>query len=98
MPYLDEEALGIVILQRLQRLMEKQNAEQQQKEYDGKPSDYDFVSETTSDTLGQEITKLRGVYWQHQTRLSRYERIRPDDRYSVKNALRPIWSSLFLGV
>lgn len=83
-PYLDEEALGIAIRQRLQRLMEKQNAEQQQKGYDEKPPDYDFVSETTNDMLGQELTSLRGVYWQHQTRLSRYERIRPDDRYSGK--------------
>lgn len=84
-PYLDEEALGIAIRQRLQCLMgKKQNAEQQQKGYDEKPPAYDFLSETTNDTLGQELTSLRGVYWQHQTRLSRHERIRPDERYSGK--------------
>lgn len=83
-PYLDEEALGIAILQRLQRLMQKQNAEQQQKGQDENPPDYDFISEPTNDTLGRELTKLRGVYWLHQTRLSRYERIRPDERYSGK--------------
>ena len=93
-PFLEEEELGIAILQRQHRLKQKKQAiEQQQKGNDGKPPDYDLISttdivpESTMTLLEKELRELREMYWKHQNRFSRYDILPPRWRLSVKEIL-----------
>lgn len=71
-PYLKEATLGIAILQRLHRLIQNQVAGQENNNGDDeKTSDYSMVPSATP--LEEELSKLRGAYWEHRNRLSRYD-------------------------
>ena len=90
-PFLEEEELGITILQRQHRLIQKKQAiEKQQNENDGKPPDYDLISaaemapESTITLLEKELRELREKYWEHQNRLSRYGILPPTWKLSVE--------------
>ena len=84
-PFLEEEELGITILQRQHRLIQKMQAiEKQQNE------DYDLISatdmapESTMTLLEKELRELREKYWEHQNRLSWYGILPPTWKLSVR--------------
>lgn len=90
-PFLEEEELGISILQRQHRLIQKKQAiEKQQNENDEKPPDYDLIlaadmaPESIMILLEKELRELRERYWEHQNRLSRYDILRPTWKLSVR--------------
>lgn len=73
-PYLDEENVGIAILQRRRRLFGKHLAEQQDKDSLNKLPEY---KTSASSALEQEFAKLREEYWKHQNRLADKSNSRP---------------------
>lgn len=79
-PYLDEENLGIAILQRRRRLFGKHLAEQQDKDSLSKIPEY---KNSTSSTLEQELARLREEYWKHQNRLAEKSNSRPFGHYNL---------------
>lgn len=90
-PFLEEEELGITILQRQHRLIQKKQAiEKQQNGNDERPPDYDLISaadmapEPTMTLLAKELRELREKYWEHQNRLSRYDILRPTWKLSAR--------------
>lgn len=102
-PYLKEETLGFLLLQRQRRLTEiqKQLTEQQ---YDRKKDDdwlecETVLSKTVDDVVdfddlsakvNEELKRLRGDYWEHQIRINKLITSRP-----YKIVVRESWTGTF---
>lgn len=71
-PYLKRETLGIAIFRHLHRLIQNKVAAQENNNGDDeKPPAYSMIPSATP--LAKELSKLRGAYWEHRNRLSRYD-------------------------